>query len=61
MRILTITGFVDECPDIPVTVNGKKVEGAVKKIISGSTVDTSASVANADSLKFFQDWTERIS
>ena len=51
-----VPGFVDECPDIPVTVNGKKVEGAVKQIVSGSQVKTSASVANAESLEFFQKW-----
>merc|ERR1712000_83129 len=36
--------IIDECPEIPVTTNGKKVEGAVKKILSGLNIKTSASV-----------------
>ena len=51
-----VPGIIDECPDIPVTVNGKKIEGAVKQIISGSKVKTSASVANADCMNFYKDW-----
>lgn len=54
-----VPGVVDECPDIPVTINGKKVEGAVKQIVSGSKVKTSASVANADCLEFYKKWAER--
>ncbi|KAI4234647.1 MAG: hypothetical protein LQ349_003661 [Xanthoria aureola] len=30
-----VPGIIDECPEIPVTVNGKKVEVAVKNIICG--------------------------
>jgi len=33
-----------------------RVEGAVKQIISGSTVKPSASVANPECLDFFRDW-----
>ncbi|KAI9720997.1 MAG: hypothetical protein M1828_005469 [Chrysothrix sp. TS-e1954] len=51
-----VPSFVDECPDIPVTVNGKKVEGEVKKIVSGSTVKASASIANAECLEFYRQW-----
>jgi len=54
-----VPGVVDECPDIPVTVNGKKIEGAVKQIVSGSKVKTSASVANAECLDFYREWAER--
>ena len=53
-----VPSVVDECPDIPVTVNGKKIENAVKQIISGSKVKTSASVANPECLEFFQKWAE---
>ena len=35
---------VDECPEIPYTTNGKKVEGAVKQILCGLNIKTSASV-----------------
>lgn len=51
-----VPGVVDECPDIPVTVNGKKVEGAVKQILSGTNVKTSASVANVGVLEWYRDW-----
>jgi acetoacetyl-CoA synthetase len=37
--------------EIPVTINGKKVEIAVKRIISGTEVKVSSTVANPDSLK----------
>ncbi|KAI9671415.1 MAG: hypothetical protein M1831_004324 [Alyxoria varia] len=53
-----VPAVVDSCPDIPMTINGKKVEKAVKQILSGDTdITTTASVANPDSLEFFRDWT----
>ncbi|CAL8574607.1 hypothetical protein XPA_000561 [Xanthoria parietina] len=51
-----VPGIIDECPEIPVTVNGKKVEVAVKNIICGLNVRTSASVANADCLEWYRHW-----
>jgi acetoacetyl-CoA synthetase len=51
--------FVDECPEIPVTTNGKKVEGAVKQILSGLNIKTSASVANSDCLEWYKQWAEQ--
>lgn len=51
--------IIDETPEIPYTMNGKKVEGAVKQILSGTNVKTSASVANAGCLDFYRDWTEK--
>ena len=33
-----------------------RIEGAVKQIISGSKVKTSASVANVECLEFYRDW-----
>ncbi|KAL8860042.1 MAG: hypothetical protein Q9178_003591 [Gyalolechia marmorata] len=51
-----VPGVVDECPEIPVTVNGKKVEVAVKNIISDLNVKTSASVANVDCLEWYRRW-----
>jgi acetoacetyl-CoA synthetase len=53
-----VPGIIDECPEIPVTSNGKKVEGAVKQILSGTNVKTSASVVNADCLNWYRDWTK---
>ncbi|KAF9578775.1 hypothetical protein BGW38_005264, partial [Lunasporangiospora selenospora] len=46
--------------DIPYTVNGKKVEIAVKKIISGKTVVPSGTLVNPDSLKLYYDIPELV-
>jgi acetoacetyl-CoA synthetase len=47
---------IDKCPEIPVTTNGKKVEGAVKQILCGLNIKTSASVANRECLDWYQEW-----
>lgn len=44
---------------IPVTTNGKKVEVAVKQILCGMNVKTSASVANAECLEWYRGWNKR--
>ncbi|KAF4307983.1 AMP-dependent synthetase/ligase [Botryosphaeria dothidea] len=54
-----VPGVVDECPEIPVTTNGKKVEGAVKQILCGLNVKTSASVANAECLDWYREWAQK--
>lgn len=51
-----VPGIIDKTPAIPVTVNGKKVEGVVKQILSGMNIKTSASVANKDCLEFYKEW-----
>ncbi|KAF2762664.1 acetoacetate-CoA ligase [Pseudovirgaria hyperparasitica] len=51
-----VPGVVDVCVDIPVTTNGKKVEGAVKQILCGMNVKTSASVANPECLDWYREW-----
>ncbi len=51
-----VPGFIEETPAIPVTVNGKKVEGAVKQILSGMNIKTGASVANKECLEFYREW-----
>lgn len=51
--------YLIEVSDIPVTINGKKVELAVKKLISGQQVKLSATVSNPESLKEYEkyrDW-----
>jgi acetoacetyl-CoA synthetase len=53
-----VPGIIDETPGIPVTVNGKKVEGTVKQILSGMNIKTSASVANKECLEFYKKWAE---
>lgn len=51
-----VPGIVDACPEIPVTVNGKKVENVVKQILCGLNIKTGASVANASCLDWYRDW-----
>ncbi|KAF1846948.1 acetoacetate-CoA ligase [Cucurbitaria berberidis CBS 394.84] len=51
-----VPSVIDECPEIPVTTNGKKIEGAVKQILCGMNVKTSASVANAECLDWYRAW-----
>jgi len=47
---------VAECFDIPVTVNGKKIESVVKGIVSGTGSGIGASVANAECLQWYKEW-----
>lgn len=45
--------YIFEIPEIPTTVNGKKVELPVKKIICGKTVKPSGTLLNPESLDYF--------
>jgi acetoacetyl-CoA synthetase len=40
-------------PEVPYTINGKKVEKAVKKLLAGEPVDNRAALANPDCLDAF--------
>ncbi|RYO84057.1 hypothetical protein DL766_009502 [Monosporascus sp. MC13-8B] len=53
-----VPGVVEECgpAGIPRTANGKKIEVAVKQILSGINVKTNASVANPEALEWFREW-----
>ncbi|CAK7274640.1 hypothetical protein SEPCBS57363_006267 [Sporothrix epigloea] len=51
-----VPGIVEECSGIPRTSNGKKIEVAVKQILSGMQVKTNASVANPETLDWFRAW-----
>ncbi|EMC94869.1 hypothetical protein BAUCODRAFT_141124 [Baudoinia panamericana UAMH 10762] len=46
--------FVLQVPDIPVTINGKKVETAVKQVLSGKEVKASNTVLNPETIGFFK-------
>lgn len=48
--------FIIEVPEngIPTTINGKKVEQAVKKTISGVDVKASNTVSNPDAIGYFK-------
>lgn len=49
-----VPAVIMACPQIPYTLNGKKVEVAVKRILSGMQEVTAASLANPESLDFFR-------
>ena len=49
-----VPSIIKEVPDVPYTINGKKVEIAVKKIIHGQTVSNKDALANAECLDFFE-------
>ncbi|KAI1024658.1 hypothetical protein LB503_007332 [Fusarium chuoi] len=54
-----VPGVVEECGGgVPKTGNGKKIEVAVKQILSGMNVKTNASVANPEALDWFKKWAE---
>jgi acetoacetyl-CoA synthetase len=46
--------FIFAVPEVPVTINGKKVEVAVKRVISGGEVEFSATVVNGGCLEGFK-------
>jgi acetoacetyl-CoA synthetase len=48
-----VPAVILECPAIPYTASGKKVELAVKKMVHGQPVDNRSALANPDSLDFF--------
>ncbi|ORZ35528.1 hypothetical protein BCR44DRAFT_123947 [Catenaria anguillulae PL171] len=48
-----VPAVIVQVPDIPYTINGKKVEVAVKRIISGETVIPSGTLRNPESLDVF--------
>ncbi|KAK3987883.1 acetoacetate-CoA ligase [Cladorrhinum sp. PSN332] len=53
-----VPGVIEECgpAGVPKTGNGKKIEVAVKQILSGMQVKTNASVANPEALEWFKVW-----
>jgi acetoacetyl-CoA synthetase len=50
-----VPSVIIEVPDIPYTINGKKVEVAVKKIINGHEIKNRDALANPESLEFYYD------
>ncbi|KAK2814081.1 hypothetical protein FQN50_000485 [Emmonsiellopsis sp. PD_5] len=50
--------YVFETPDIPTTVNLKKVELPVKQIVSGKVIKPSGTLANPQSLDFYYKFAE---
>ncbi|BDA77397.1 acetoacetyl-CoA synthetase [Leptospira kobayashii] len=50
-----VPALILEVKDIPYTVNGKKVEIAVRQTVQGETVKNSNALANPESLSYFKD------
>jgi len=48
-----VPAHIFEVEEIPYTVNGKKIEIAVKQIVSGSNLKPSGTVANPESLRLY--------
>ncbi|KAI9709460.1 MAG: hypothetical protein M1820_003220 [Bogoriella megaspora] len=48
--------YILEVDEIPVTINGKKVETAVKQLISGKDIKISSTVANPDVLRGYSKY-----
>ena len=53
-----VPAIILETPEIPYTINGKKVEIAVRKIIAGLAVTNRDALANPESLDFYHDISE---
>ena len=50
---------IHQIPDIPRTLNGKKMEVPVKRILAGASIEESArtdAMANPESLEGFAQW-----
>ncbi|OQV09045.1 hypothetical protein CLAIMM_13227 [Cladophialophora immunda] len=50
--------FIFETPEIPMTVNGKKTELPVKKIVSGQKITPSSTIINPESLKWYAQFVD---
>ena len=50
-----VPSIIKVVPDVPYTINGKKVEVAVKKIIHGQDVKNKDALANPECLDYFKD------
>lgn len=53
-----VPAYIFAVEDIPYTVNGKKIEIAVKQIVSGSNLKPSGTVANPESLAHYYKFRE---
>lgn len=49
-----VPAVIEAVPDVPYTINGKKVEIAVKKIIHGEEVKNKDALANPECLEYFK-------
>ncbi|KLO17840.1 acetoacetyl-CoA synthetase [Schizopora paradoxa] len=56
LSIRHVPAHIFEVADIPVTVNNKKIEIAVKQIVSGTALKPSGTVANPESLELYRKY-----
>jgi len=49
-----------ETPEIPATLNGKKVESAVTNILNGRAVGNRDALANPESLSFYEEISRKL-
>jgi Acyl-coenzyme A synthetases/AMP-(fatty) acid liga ses len=49
-----VPSIIIQVPDIPYTINGKKVEIAIKKIIHGQPIGNKDALANPECLEHFK-------
>ena len=54
-----VPSIIEQCPEIPYTHNNKKVEIAVKQIVSRIHTEPIASIANAHCLDWYKTWAAR--
>ena len=50
-----VPAVILETPEIPTTLNGKKVESSVTAILNGRPVGNRDALSNPESLKFYED------
>ncbi|NOX47191.1 MAG: acetoacetate--CoA ligase [Chlorobi bacterium] len=50
-----VPSIIKQVPEVPYTINGKKVELAVKKMIHGEEIKNRETLTNPDSLEYYKD------
>lgn len=50
--------YIFETPEIPMTVNGKKTELPVKKLVSGQSVTPSSTIVNPAALTWYEQFAD---
>ncbi|ODV90186.1 hypothetical protein CANCADRAFT_31223 [Tortispora caseinolytica NRRL Y-17796] len=58
LSVRHVPKYIFETPDIPTTVNMKKVEVPIKKILCGERVKPSGTLANPESLEFYYQFVD---
>ncbi|KAF2209834.1 hypothetical protein CERZMDRAFT_113594 [Cercospora zeae-maydis SCOH1-5] len=51
-----VPAFIFETPEIPMTVNGKKTETVVKRIVCGQAITPSSTIVNPQALRWYEQY-----